>query len=100
MELKIQINNNCEECLSGLRYFNSLRKKHKNHYINMNLKTYLYLENVILTPDYNSCGNLTHFHISRGNKETYKNIIAKIEVSEVESKKILGLKKFEKLKNG
>lgn len=52
----------------------------------MNMKDYTLIDGILLFPDYNSQGHLTHFHIARANKIALINTIKSIEKSEEESK--------------
>lgn len=90
MKKEICIDERCKECKKNLIYFKELQKKHKNY---TNMKNYTFIEGILLMPNYNSCGHLTHFHIERASKKFLQNIIKRIEISEKESKKIMELKR-------
>ena len=75
-EIKIQINESCKYCKKGLTYLKKLYKRNKNAYGTFILHPISRLikekrdlgeqdriKGLILRPDYNSEGHLTHFHI-------------------------------------
>ena len=68
-EIKIQIDESCNSCKKGLIYLEKLYKKNKNVYgnfvfnpVSKKVKNKR-INGIVLTPDYNSEGHLTHFHI-------------------------------------
>ena len=74
MEVKIEIDDSCKHCKSGLAYLKKLYRQNKNAYMGfiihptpksdkemMEKK----IKGIVLTPDYNSEGHLTHFHIEK-----------------------------------
>ncbi len=76
MEIKIEIDDSCKHCKSGLSYLKRLYKQNKNAYMSfiihptpksdeemMKNK----IKGITLIPDYNSAGHLTHFHIEKQN---------------------------------
>lgn len=78
MEIKIQIDESCKHCKDGLKYFRKLHKQNKKAYggyilhpISRLIKEKRDLgekdriKGILLTPDYNSAGHLTHFHIRK-----------------------------------
>jgi len=65
MAITIDIDENCASCQDGLSYFEELQYRHERHYGSLNLDTQKRLPGILLTPDYNSFGILTHFHIKR-----------------------------------
>lgn len=85
MKIEIEINESCKICKKELKYFKLLQKRHKGFYANMDMKTYKLLNGIILSPDYNSEGYLTHFHITQASKEHLLKVIKAIEISEHES---------------
>lgn len=92
MEIKINIDESCSNCKEAMKWFKELQKRHKDCYMNMDMKTFKRIDGIILIPDYNSEGYLTHFHIQRADLESLKNMVVSIEVSEKESKKIREMK--------
>jgi hypothetical protein len=93
MEIKIDIDESCKKCREALKYFKGLHTQNKDVYMNMNMKEYTLIDGLYLTPDFNSCGNLTHFHIMRADEETLANALKGIKIRKEESKKIKELKK-------
>lgn len=84
-EIKIQINESCKHCKKGLAYLKKLYKQNKNAYGNFILYPVSRLikekrdlgeqdriKGIILRPDYNSEGHLTHFHIEEEKHEKRK----------------------------
>ena len=69
MILKLEIDKSCNECKQGLQLvkFYTQQKSNKNFYGGYNFKTSKLLKKLIVTPDFNSCGNLTHWHIEPQN---------------------------------
>ena len=74
MEIKIEIDDTCKHCKSGLNYFKKLNKQNKDNYMGIKLFPVVHkdedlikriLKGIVLTPNYNSCGHLTHFHIEK-----------------------------------
>ncbi len=74
MEIKIEIDDSCKHCKIGLRYLNKLYKQNKKAYMGFIIhpapkSDKEMMENkipeIILTPDYNASGHLTHFHIRK-----------------------------------
>ena len=76
MEIKIQINESCKHCKEGLKYFKKLQKRNKKAYGSYilhpvsrfikekrDLGEQDKINGIKLTPNYNSSGYLTHFHI-------------------------------------
>ena len=72
MELKFEIDESCKMCRKTLKHWKLLHKRNRNAYggfvINLHPKTdkELYenrVDGIILRPDYNYMGYLTHFHI-------------------------------------
>ncbi len=74
MEIKIEIDDSCKHCKKALVYLNKLYQRNKNAYMGfiihptpksdkemMDKK----IKGITLTPDYNSAGHLTHFHIEK-----------------------------------
>lgn len=72
--IEIQIDDSCKLCKEGLKYFRKLHKQNKKAYMNVEIhptpksdedlmKRIIW--GLILTPDYNSAGHLTHFHIRK-----------------------------------
>jgi hypothetical protein len=53
----------CELCAKGLAKLDELQKRHEGAYGNRWIKNGRRVGSVTLTPDYNSCGHCTHFHI-------------------------------------
>ena len=73
MEIKIKIDSSCKHCKAGLVYFKKLHKQNKNAYLGYKIKPNSKgeqeaINGIVLTPDYNSCGHLTHFHIRKQKK--------------------------------
>jgi len=75
-EIKIQIDESCNHCKKGLAYLKKLYQRNKNAYGTFILHPISRLikekrdlgeqdriKGIILRPDYNSEGHLTHFHI-------------------------------------
>lgn len=88
MKIEINIDEYCVHCKEGLKYFKELQKKHPNCYANMNMKEWTYIAGLYLTPDYNSCGHLTHFHLSKGAKKTLIGLAENMYRMEADSKKL------------
>lgn len=78
MEIKIQIDESCKHCKKGLTYLKKLYKQNKNAYgcyilhpvsrfikEKRDLGKQDRIKGIILIPDYNSHGYLTHFHIEK-----------------------------------
>jgi hypothetical protein len=85
MKIEIEINESCKNCKKELKYFKLLQKRHKSFYANMDMKTYKLLTGILLNPDFNSEGYLTHFHIIKADKDNLLKTIKAIETSEHES---------------
>lgn len=73
MEVKIQISESCKKCKEAFKYFKKLHRQNKKAYGGFIIKPTPksdkeFMSNrirgLILTPDYNSGGHLTHFHMS------------------------------------
>lgn len=94
--MKINIDDSCDLCKKGLKYFKLLNKRHKEIYGHMNMKTYKFIEGLHLIPNFNSEGYLTHFHIGKLDKKVAKEIFEALERNEKQSKKITKLKKKRK----
>jgi len=84
-EIKIQIDETCKHCKKGLIYLKKLYKRNKNAYGTFILHPISKLikekrdlgeqdriKGIILRPDYNSEGYLTHFHIEEEKHEGRK----------------------------
>ena len=84
-EIKIQIDESCKHCKKGLAYLKKLYKRNKNAYGTFILHPISRLikekrdlgeqdriKGIILRPDYNSEGHLTHFHIEEEKDEQRK----------------------------
>ena len=97
MQIKINIDDSCKLCKKGLKYFKSLHKRHKDNYVNINMKTYKFINSLVLIPDYNSEGYLTSFHIDELTEDLARFILKKLEVNK-ESKKLVKLEKEGKWK--
>lgn len=82
--LNIKIDLNCEHCKKALKYYKKLLKRNKNAYgpfILHSISRFIKekrdlgeqdrIKGLILIPDYNSNGYLTHFHIQIENDKTY-----------------------------
>lgn len=93
MELKFNIDENCDHCKQGIAYFKSLHKQNKKAYANLNLETKKLINTIVLSPDYNCSGHLTHFHIFKGSKPAIKNLLASIISQDINSYNL-------KIKNG
>lgn len=66
INLSINIDDSCNHCKKGLKYLQKLFKKNRNAYGNMILiGTAQEIKGLIISPDYNSKGYLTHFHIRK-----------------------------------
>lgn len=78
MELKIQIDETCEQCQVGLKYLKKLQKRNKKAYgcfilhpierfskRGRDLGEEDRIQGLELIPDYNHSGYLTHFHIKK-----------------------------------
>lgn len=78
MEIKIQINEGCKHCKEALKYFDKLHKQNKKAYAGYILHPISKfvkrgrdlgeedrIKGLLLRPDYNSLGHLTHFHIEK-----------------------------------
>lgn len=85
MKIEINIDSSCKKCKDGLKYFNHLRKPNKNAYMqfilhpvsrfierNRDLGEEDRIPALILHPYYNYAGQLTHFHISKEEKQSTK----------------------------
>jgi hypothetical protein len=70
MEMNITIDENCKHCKKSLKYLKSLYKLNKSYYANRNMKDFTLIDGLILIPDYNSQGHLTHFHLEIANTKT------------------------------
>jgi len=88
MEIKIQIDENCKFCKKGLAYLKKLYKRNKRAYGNFilhpvsrfikekrDLGEQDRIKGIILSPDYNSKGYLTHFHIEKDKINYAKNVM-------------------------
>jgi hypothetical protein len=64
-QIRIDIDESCEYCNRGLAYLKELKKHHPGCYGTRILDTGKYVPGLLLLPDYNSFGILTHFHIKR-----------------------------------
>lgn len=93
MEISITINEGCEHCKKALKYFKFLEKKHLNFYANMNLENYEFIDPMILSPDFNSCGHLTHFHIERTNEKSLSIMLKNMSTQREIAKKVMKLKR-------
>jgi hypothetical protein len=98
MEIKIQINEDCKSCKKELKYFKSLQKRHAEIYLNMNMKTWKFIDGIHLTPDYNAMGHLTNFHIERASKKFLEDCIKAKERQKKESKMIMKAKEIARRK--
>ena len=96
MDIKVNLDESCKNCKIGLKYFKELHKRHKNHYAFLNMKSYMPIASILITPDYNCSGHLTHFHISKADKKFLEKYLARTIVMEKEAKL---MSKF-RLKNG
>jgi len=74
MEIKVEVNNSCKNCKNGLAYLKKLYKQNKNAYMSFTLHPLpksdeelmkRKIKGILLIPDYNSSGHLTHFHIEK-----------------------------------
>ena len=74
MEVKIEIDDSCKHCKKGLAYFKLLHKQNKNNYMGIKLLPFVKKDEdlvkriitpIVLRPNYNSAGHLTHFHIEK-----------------------------------
>ena len=78
MEIKIQIDDTWKLCKKGLKYLEKLYKRNKNAYAGYILHPISRfikrgtdlgeedrIKGLMLRPDYNSHGHLTHFHIEK-----------------------------------
>ena len=70
--IKFEIDSECRYCKEGLKYLKELEKRHPDCYASMNIKTHQYLPSLILRPDYNASGYLTHWHIEKEEKNENK----------------------------
>lgn len=61
--ITLRIDDSCEQCRKALRRITSWRKPHKTHYGSAHKKTGKLIKGIVIRPDYNSCGNRTHYHI-------------------------------------
>ncbi len=77
-EIKINIDDDCKHCKEGLKYLEKLQKRNKNAYMGVILNPISRfikrgrdlgeedrIKGIILRPDYNALGFLTHFHIEK-----------------------------------
>ena len=77
-EIKILVDDQCSHCKMGLAYLKKLYERNKKAYGGFILPPVSQLikekrdlnekdriKGIVLTPDYNSEGHLTHFHIRR-----------------------------------
>jgi hypothetical protein len=92
MEIKIFVSD-CKLCKAGIKYFKSLYNQNKKIYAHFNMEDYTLIDGILLTPDYNCAGHLTHCHIARANKTALLNTIKSIEQSEKESRILKEVKK-------
>ncbi|MFX0133350.1 MAG: hypothetical protein ACFFDN_06890 [Candidatus Hodarchaeota archaeon] len=97
-EIKIFINDSCGYCKKALKYFNSLHKRKKGAYMHYT-KDFEIINGISITPDYNSEGHLTHFHIHETTKEFLEHCLKHIEIMKKESKMIKKLRKKNEQKN-
>lgn len=96
MEINISINEGCKHCKKALKYFEFLKKKHPELYANMNMKSYEFIEPMVLSPDFNSCGYLTHFHIEKANVEGLLKFADLMKKQKSDAKKLVKLKRSKK----
>ena len=70
--MEINIDESCKHCKKGLMYLKKLNKQNKKAYMNFILHPIpksdeefkkRRIKGIVLSPDYNSSGHLTHFHI-------------------------------------
>ena len=47
MKIEININEDCKYCKKELKYFKSLFKQNKDIYMNMNMKTYKFIDGIL-----------------------------------------------------
>lgn len=93
MEIKIQVSENCEICKEGLKFFKELNKRHPDYYANMNIKNYELIEPILLIPDYNCMGYLTHFHIAKGSEDNLSGMVKSLSEMKKCSKEIKKIKR-------
>lgn len=93
--IKISIDDSCKFCKETLKYFDNLYKRRKGAYMHFT-KDFKVIEGIVITPDYNSEGYLTHFHINKATKKFLKDCIKHIEIMEKESESIKKLRKNRK----
>lgn len=83
--IEIPIDNECKYCKEALKYFKKLHKRNTNAYMQYIIKpiTKFFkrgrdlneedrIKGIFISPDYNSEGYLTHFHMMT--EEDYKNV--------------------------
>lgn len=63
--IKIWLDPDCTFCQKVYQYFRELEQQHPNHYCDQDMKSGKHLLGIILRPDYNSCGHLTHWHLTK-----------------------------------
>ena len=98
-EITINIDDEyCKNCKKEIEYLKELQKQHKDVY--MNMKNYKFLDGIYLSPDFNSAGHLTHWHIQKADKSFLQTMIKIIESQEKESDAIKKVKEEMKKKNG
>lgn len=95
MEIKIDIDDNCKFCKEALKYLNSLYRRRKGAYMHFT-KDFKLINGLVLSPDYNSEGHLTHFHISEATKQFHKDCIKHMDIMEKESKAVKELRRKKK----
>lgn len=65
MEISFEIDGTCETCKQGLEHRESLKKQNKKAYGTYERGKSKAIPAIVLRPDYNAYGNLTHWHIER-----------------------------------
>jgi len=72
LNINLDLQTTCSFCKQGIKYFKELLRRHKECYGSYNIEKKYYLKSLILRPDYNSGGYLTHWHIEIDNSEEKK----------------------------
>jgi len=93
MKIEIWLDKDCKLCKDGIKYFKKLHKQNKEVYMHYNIKTFSPIDSILLTPDFNSEGHLTHFHIGRLDKKTIIHLLREMEILEKEAKLLKKMRK-------